>query len=1417
MNLAPLQSHLNPELAAHLARTGELPPADRVRLGAALHAELTACAAFIPTRLVRAQLADPQPGRTGGAFWEGSLLFADLSGFTALSEQLSVLGRQGAEEVSAVVNRLFSALVAEIQHHHGTLLKFGGDALTAFFDADALGYTHAAAAATAALAMQQRMLEFVDLPTRAGTFTLRLRVGVHSGRVFAAEVGDASHIELVVTGPEVNRVAYAQEIAAPGETVITAATAAYFPHAPMTPAVDGFLRITTLPPLTLPAAPPNPIPSAGAHELADLARRAAQLEALRPYLVRGLPQRFLASADAGLGEFRPVTVLFANVADFGPLITHLHNDAPRAAAIFNAYFRRAQAVVHRYDGIVNKVDMATHGDKLMALFGAPSAHEDDPTRAAHCAWELGQALEEANREIGELLHSLDKRTWKQQEVDQASFPLPPLLLAPLSQKIGLNTGTVFAGRVGGATRYEYTVMGSTVNLAARLMSAAGEGAIFLSPSTRAAVAGHALLRDGPPLTLKGIATPVVPTLLTGLQSGQAAPTAPATRLTPAPLIGRDAELDMLLTAAAAALRGQGRVLALIGEAGTGKTRLHEELMRRLVLASAAGGPTALRVPPFEIFLSDCQSYDQRTPYAALRPLFRDLLGISSAALSSAAVEAQLSARVRRFAPARERFLPLLNDLLGIALNETNLTTALSPQQRHDRLQELVIDLVRGISRRAPLIITVEDIHWADASSLDLLARMAGAAADMPLLLALTYRPEPPIPAPWLTLPTTIALRLRELSPADSAILIDALLGGGMPAGLQALVERTQGNPFFIEELVRALVAGGILVRDAAGAWRLSRPLAEVTLPTSIEGLLTARLDRLDEPRQELVEVASVIGRRFQRPVVEGVYAHPAPLDDSLNQLIAIELILADQFDRILAYLFRHALLRDVAYERILYARRRVLHARVARQIEAIGPEQVEEQFAPLAWHYLLAEEWAPALAYHLRAAEQARRRFANRDALALYRTALEIAPRLAATSAPAALVEQVAAIHEAIGDLHLLLGEYELAEAQFREALALAGAGSGPVSERWLRLHRLLATLEERRSRYDAAFQWLHVGMARATSALRGEMARCHLLGAGIYFRQGAYIQAMEWSQMGLRLAEQVQSRTDQAHALLLLGNLRQEQGDLVQSISAFEQAHSLFEELNDLSRATDALNNLGSVYLRAGRWQDTIRCYEQSLERCEQIGDVQAIARTANNLAVVLVGRNQLARAAELYQLSSAMFGQIGSALGVAVTTYNRGEVLLLQGQPGAALPLFAAAIAEMERINARGFLPDVLRLQAEAHLARHEYAAAEAAAARSLSVADELRMGAEAAVARRVLGQIALTAGDLSAAHTLLEQARGNLAQIDNRYELGRTLYHLARLAAAQGDPTARDAFAADAAAIFRELDAERDLALISTLNET
>ncbi len=1388
--LGPLLGHLSAEQVGMLSQTGDLPAPDRARLAAELRADLAACAAYIPARLVRAQIDDPRPGHTGGAFWEGSLLFADLSGFTALSERLSVLGRQGAEEVSAVVNRLFAALIAEIHTHQGALLKFGGDAITAFFDAHALGAAHAASATAAALDMQRRMAEFVDLETRAGTFTLRLRVGVHSGRVFAAEVGDASHIELVVTGIEVNRVAMAQEIAAPGEVVISDQTAALLEGAHLEPRTAGFQRIDQLLFFALPPPPPTLIDLHGPDDVAALADLAARLAALRPYLVRGLPRRFLEASEIGLGEFRPVSVLFANFHDFSAVLERLYADPDRAAAVLNAYYRRAQAVVHRYDGIVNKVDMYTHGDKLMALFGAPAAHEDDPTRAVRCALELEHALDAANREIGALLK-------------EVSF-------GQLIQKIGINTGTVFAGRVGGTTRYEYTVMGPAVNLAARLMSAAVDGEVLLSPSARAAVVGQVVVEDHPPLRLKGLAEPVTPARALRVADAQA----PGTRIGAAPMIGRDPEMRRLFDAAAAALRGAGRVLALVGEAGAGKSRMAEELLQRLVIASVAEPPTDAMLPPFEMVIGECQSYDQRTSYATLRGPLSELLLFSAWRASGADLQLHIAERVRQLAPDLERFAPLLSDALGVALDESALTTALSPQQRHDRLQELIVAIFCGAAAREPLLVSIEDMHWADSPSLELLGSLAAAAANLALLLVFTYRPDPPISAPWDDMPLTVHLRLPELAPGYSADLLSALLGGQPPAEILPLLDRTQGNPFFIEELVRALVAGGVLVRDEGGVWHLARPLAEVALPTSIEGLLIARLDQLDEPRQELVQVASVIGRRFQRPIIEGIYASQPALDDSLQRLISIELIQADQLDRTLAYVFRHALLRDVAYEGILYARRRILHGRVARRIEAFSQERIDDQLAILAWHYLQAEDWAHALAYHMRAGEQSQRRFANRDALALYRVALEIAAHLGTSADPLTLLDQVVAIHERSGDVHMLLGEYDQAEQHFREVLSMAGADMEAVDEIWLRMHRKLASIDERRSRYDDAFAWLHTGLARATTSLRIETARCYLLGTGIYFRQGNYTQAMEWAHLGLRMARQFASQADEAHALKLIGNIYRDQGELGPAIESLDYARKIFEELNSIGGMCDTLNDLGLTYLAAGRWEETVASYEQSLEISENIGDVLAVARTSNNLAVVLVGRNQLDRAGELYRLSSAMFERIGYVLGVALTTYNRGEVLLLQGKPAEALPLFIRSITDFERIKAASFMPEVLRLAAEATLALGDPAAARAYAARSLSVADELGMAAEAAIARRAFGQIALAEGDLAAAHDQLALSQVALEQLDNRYELGKTLYQIARLAYARHDDQALAAARTRAEQIFIELDAARDLDLVRGL---
>lgn len=992
-----LYDYLSPSLQAHLEEAGDLPSQDRAKLATDMRRTLSSYAAYIPYQLVQKQLANPQPGRIHGAFWEGSMLFADLSGFTRFCDKLSVLGKQGAEEVSSVINQLFTSLVTEIMAYqgdlvayNGELLKFGGDALTAFFNADTLGPVHAAAATLAAIGMQERMASFAHVETRVGTFRLGLRIGVHSGEVFAAEVGDTSHMELIVTGTDVNRVAIAQKMAVPGEVVISDQTALWLEGARLLPKKPGFYKVLSLSGVTLPP-PPEPLPNDDANDIATLENLALQIAALRPYLLRDLPLRYLDDRITELGEFRPVSVLFAHFHDFSTLIPRFGTEAMLAATALNAYYRRVQDIVHQYDGIINKVDMHTYGDKIMALFGAPTAHEDDPLRAVRCAMELEKALREANIEIAGLLLSIASDYIATLQYAEDDSPII------LQQRVGINTGTVFAGRVGGVQRHEYTVMGPAVNMAARLMEVANNNTILLSPATRNAVERYITVVEQTPVYVKGVAEPIVPVQVTGEQ--EMSISSQSASVSRAPLIGRDTEMAFLLAEAKQALRDTGRVLVIVGDVGLGKTRLAEELSRQLVLASVSFEPSNA-IPSFQICTGEGQNLKQSIPYITLRTPLRQVLGLNkrqgdtTAESEPESLSFQMQRRVEQLAPEFSHFLPLLGDILGIQLIETPLTRSLSPEQRHHRLQEFVNAIFIGAALHEPLMLFVDDLQWADISSLHVFARLSESATQVPMLLVLCYRSSATIAEPWMKLPHTIRQDLQELSSQQSLDLLHAMLNGSPPPEMLALVERTQGNPFFIEELVRTLVASGTLARNNDGAWHLTCPPDQVAVPSSIEGLITSRLDQLDEPYHEIVQVASIIGQRFQVPILEGVYRKPEMLPYGLQYLQDIDLIISDDPNDQHTYHFRHALLHNVAYESILYSQRRDLHRRVAQRIETLNTGHLDEHLALLTRHYLLAEDWEPAFRYHLEAGIQAKQRYANEEALVLFTTAQDIATRL---------------------------------------------------------------------------------------------------------------------------------------------------------------------------------------------------------------------------------------------------------------------------------------------------------------------------------------------------------------------------------------------------------------------------------------
>jgi class 3 adenylate cyclase/tetratricopeptide (TPR) repeat protein len=1460
--IARLRSHLPATLQERLFSTDAL-SAEALELACVhLRAKLAAIATYIPSPIVGEQIARPRFAQIGGAYWNGSVLFADLSGFTAMSEQFSALGKQGAEEISAIINNLFGALVEEIHRYHGTLLKFGGDALTAFFSEDELGRSHALLASRAALALQERMADFTALQTRVGTFALRLRIGVHSGRVFAAQVGDAQHIELVITGRNINRVALAQDIAEPGDVVVTRATLALLQQGTnderrttndgrpgdketrrpgdketerqgdretRKPEVEerqsGFYRLLQTPEVALPTGAGDHTIAPGAGDLAELLTLVEQIDALHIYLPRGLPNRFLEESARGgeTGEFRPVTVLFANFFPFSSALDILGDDSAAAAQALNAYYSRAQLAIHRYGGIINKVDMYAHGDKLMALFGAPVANEDDPQRAVRAAFELQALLDEANREIAALLRP-------------AAANLIAFDEQFLKQRIGINTGVVFAGQVGSTTRREYTVMGQPVNLAARLMAVSEPGAITLSPSTRRAVERAIAVRELPPVRLKGVTEPV-PLAVAVEGAG------PSTRSLARPaLVGRGDELAQLLDEAHTALNGSGRAIALVGEPGAGKTRLIEETLHEMVLRS---GTRNEEMPSFFPYSVECQSYEQNTPYAALRELLRQFFNLLALDAPGTRNHESITQRVRELAPEMERFTPLLADLTGMPIEDTPLTAALTPEQRHDRALELVEALLLAEAQQEPLVLILDDLHWADASSLEFITRLTRVAVRAPILMLLGYRTDPQIAEPWADWPHCARLVIGELSQEGSAALVRELLHGEPPPALGGLLEKTQGNPFFIEEVVRGLVESGALQLTDDG-WQLTRDADQIAVPDSIEGVITARLDRLEEHSREVLQTASVIGRRFPYAVLSGIVLRDNDLIDRLLLLTEADLILPEGDERdtgalvtttapavtgtapasLLAYLFKHALTRDVAYEAILYARRRDLHRRVAHRIELIYADQIDEHLPLLARHYLLAEEWAPAFDYHLRAARQAQARYANREAIALLERALEIGLKIgermlvlsavegsevapmASQSLISNLQSHLVETQERLGVIHALIGEYDAALTHYQAALERQRGQPDAPLDGLVRLHHHIARVYEKRADFEQAFAWVERGLALAGNAQSVELVRCLLLGAGLHQRQGRYTQALEWAERALLTAQNLHSVREQAAAYKLLGSTNLNLGDTVRALELILRSLQLYEQIQDLDGLSYAHNDVANIYYELGRLTEARRHYEAGTEIKRAMGDIYGQALIANNLGDLLKLQDHIDEAVAQYQQSLSIFEQVGSVYASGVLHMNLGAVQLLRNQLDIAETHLRQSTELFNQAGAEDFLPELERYIADLHMRRGHFAEARFACELSLATAARLEARTEEGITRRSLGQIIAQSGDTASAWDEFEQSLATLREVDNPHEVAKTLVALAALAPSLGRYEHGQTSLNEALPILSAVGAQRDL---------
>ncbi len=1204
---------------------------------------------FLPYHVARDLLEHPgESPLTREQRFDAVALFADVSGFTALSESLGALGREGTEQLTHILNRYFGTMITLLHAYGGIIGKFGGDSMTVLFpcsNGESCG-TVAHRAVQCALEMQLHMKEYERIETSGGIHSIRMKSGLAAGAVFCTSVGVPDiRLEHIIAGAVLDDSADAEHRAQSGQTVIHRHLAEIAPEILARPLTDNFCLVegvrTRCDPDPLETLPPF------SPQVAEIAVQ---------YVHPSIAKRIQREQFGFINEHRKVTTVFVR-------FTRFDERDPNVRGTLQTYLAEVIRIIARYGGSLNKVDMGDKGSKFIVLFGAPIAHEDDAERALRCALDL------------------------------RSLPGP-------SVRIGVSTGFVFSGQVGSADRREYTVMGDAVNLAARLMQAAKDGQILVNRETYKEAAPRFDWGEMRPLAFKGKTRPEQVRPLQGLR------TYSKLRLLEThyalPLVGRQPELQTAAQCIRAALNGNGQVLGITGAPGMGKTRLAAEIIRKAMEAGMTG------------LGGECLSHGTQSAYLVWRNILRALLGVDALQPAEHQIRA-LETALARISPLFPRRAPLLGPVLGLLIPENDLTRSLDPKLRKELLETLVVDCIRAGADKTPLLIVLEDRHWIDPLSADLLALVERRTDDLPVLILEIYRPPEDTPGVVEVAhpPRFREIRLPEFTEDEAGLLILSKLArlyGAQISVSEALVARiaaqAQGNPFYIDEIINYLHARGLELADLY-------TLGNFDLPGSLHSLILSRIDQLTESAKTTLKVASVVGRTFKVPWLWGIYPKlgtPQRVLEQLDELQKLDVAPIESPEPEQEYFFRHILTRDVAYKSLAIETRTHLHELLGNYIESRYPNRIPQFLDLLAYHYAMSENTKKQAEYFLKAGEAAQQRYDNQVALQYYRRLL---PLLDEPEQPSVLLK--------ISQVLSLVGEWEEAAEVARRALEIASK-TGNMPEQ-ARSQLSIGTIFRMQGRFDDAIS--HLQAARQffeqSKDFEGLNDATNALGL-VSWNQGDLTAALSLFQECKAISTQIDSAYGIYRAASNIGLVYWYQGNHKKAIQAFTEGQQVAQSIDDRLGVSRIANNIGNIFLDEGRYAEAFVPYLQFLTTSIEIGYREGISIAAGNLGNVYVEQGEYDHALACFTYNLKIANEMGDPVGEAMSLWYLGYTFIQLGQLGRAGRVLETAVAIAREVDIPYELSDFLYTHADCLTRQHEYAAAARNAREALELAREV-----------------------------------------------------------------------------------------------